>query len=532
MAVRFFPATSGGVCAICSGDYQRLSMVGFFPPGSISHMPCVLSPPKMVPDAPLDIAPIKKLIKNKIAPGCTPRDFQLEAVAFLNQRKGRAGIFDDMGLGKTISVLLWLAANPKKRPVVIVCPSSVKLNWRREILKWLPVYSRAIAVLSGRKATPISAGTQYVIINPDILKHWLAELRVFKPSVVVADECHYFKNPKAQRTIAIYGNRKAEEWLIKGVRSFIPLSGTPMTNRPIELWPTLNALSPIEWPSWYAFAKQYANLKRTQWGMQATGAQNIAELHRRIRRFMIRREKSQVLKELPAKQRSIIPVELSNIEEYRKAEKDFIRWLIENGADRNKLDRAKKALALVKMNALKKLCAVGKIALTIEWIKDFLEGSEEKLVVFGHHRSVIEGIAIANYSYGALSITGKHTPIQRQKAVDTFQGSNGCRLVVCSRKAAGEGITLHAASSTCFIELGWTPGEHDQAEDRIHRIGQKKACTNYYLVAADTIEETIAALIDGKRRVLKGVLDNKALDDGEAIFDALIAELAKKGKAA
>jgi SNF2 family DNA or RNA helicase len=218
-------------------------------------------------------------------------------------------------------------------------------------------------------------------------------------------------------------------------------------------------------------------------------------------------------------------VPLTNEAEYQQLEADLITWLHSAVRDPHELaqriDTALRAEALVKLNALRHVAARGKLAAAIEWIQSFV-ASGERLVVFAHHRDV--QVALLDAFPGAARIVGSDNVSERDANVERFQADEGPLLCICSLEAAAHGFTLTAAASVAFVELGWTPAKHDQAEDRVHRIGQGRHVTAWYLLAADTIDERIAELIDHKRAVVGSVTDGTA--GGEAaVVDRLLREL-------
>jgi hypothetical protein len=225
--------------------------------------------------------------------------------------------------------------------------------------------------------------------------------------------------------------------------------------------------------------------------------------------------------------RSVVPVVLDNEPEYRLAEEDVIAWLRTQPLDLRVLDAkvaaALRAERLVRLNALKRLAARGKLQAALLWIHDFLS-SGEPLVVFARHREIQR--AVIERFPGALHVLGEDSQHARDQAVRAFQAGpgQGHQLIVCSIEVAGHGITLTRASNVAFLELDWTPAKHDQAEDRCHRIGQHDAVNATYLLAADTIDETIATLLERKRSVIGAVTDGRE-EDERGVIDALVAEL-------
>ena len=437
--------------------------------------------------------------------------FQKKGVAFIEAKNGRALISDEMGLGKTAQALAWLQLHPEKRPVIIVVPASLKLNWEREIKMWMGDVS--VQILSGKKAdTPLIG--EILIINYDILSAWVGRLQKIKASVLITDEAHFYKSNKSQRT-------KAIKALGKSIPHVIALSGTPIVNRPIEMFNALQMVDRTVVPDFWHYARRYCGAKHTHFGWDFTGASNTDELHQKlIATCMIRRLKKDVLLDLPDKLYSFMPFELSNAKEYRKAEQDFIQWLREVRGD-EAARKAKGAETLTKIEVLKQLAVQGKMPQAIEWIQNFLDVGN-KLVVFATHKFVIEALMNA-FGDIAVRIDGSVTGADRDKAVQKFQNNEKIRLFVGNIKAAGVGLTLTAASNVAFLEFPWTPGDLSQAEDRCHRIGQKDSVTVYYLLSQNSIEEKIVAMLDSKRRILDQILDGKETSQENLLSELLNA---------
>ena len=425
-------------------------------------------------------------------------DYQKEGVNFLQSKNGRALVADEMGLGKTIQALAWLKLNPQALPAVVVCPASLKLNWALEIKKWN--ISDSVFIANGNTANGLISA-DITIINYDIVKSWVDYLN---PKTVILDECHYIKNSKAQRT-------KAVRKLCKGKAHVIALSGTPILNKPIEMFNTLSILDNKEYRDFWGFARRYCNAKHNGFGWDFSGASKTTELHQRLTStVMIRRLKENVLTELPAKVRSVVPLEI-NQRQYKAAHIEALKEIKEgSGAG---------AAVLTEIEKLKQITVNLKLKSAIKWIEDYLEEGA-KLVVFATHHQTLDRLR-DHFSDISVTIDGRTSQIARQDAVERFQGDDQIRLMLGNIKAAGVGLTMTAAHATCFIEFGWTPGEHVQAEDRVHRIGQTSdSVMAYYLIAPDTIDETITSMIDTKAKVLSQVLDGKALET-----DSMLSEL-------
>lgn len=460
--------------------------------------------------------------------------FQEEGVSFIEFKKGRGLIGDEMGLGKTAQALAWLKLHPELRPAIVVCPHTLKINWARETEKWI---GEDTEILDGRPNGHQPIGS-ILIINYDVLANltekverngkmvreellgtgWIDHLP--KAAIVIFDEAHYIKNAKSGRT-------KAIKSLCKGVKHVIALTGTPILNRPIEMYNTLNLLAPNVFGNYWRFAQRYCNPTYNGFGWDFSGSSNTEELHALLTRtVMIRRLKKDVLPQLPCKVRSIVPLDITRLDkEYRAAEEDFLGWL--GGIDPDRMERAAKAESLVRIGALKRLAAKAKLSQCIEWIEDFLEQGE-KLVVFAVHKDVIDTL-MKHFGDIAVKVDGSVGMEDRQKAVDEFQSNDKMRLFIGNIKAAGVGLTLTASSNTCFLELEWSPGLQDQAEDRVHRIGQEAdSVTAWYLLAEGTIEMEIALMLDDKRKTLDKVLDGKDTED-EALLTKLLTKL-KEGR--
>ena len=434
------------------------------------------------------------------------KPFQRAGVQYLLQQR-RSFLADEQGLGKTVEALATIEA-AGAYPAVVVCPASLKLNWQREIGRWLP--GRSVQLLDGNRGG--MTNTELTIVNYDIVAGRLAGLSELRPLAVVLDESHYCKNPRAQRTQA------AQQLCAVVPREglVLALTGTPVMNRPAELISQLRILGRLQ-----DFGSG------AQFGERFRGPDAHQRLHWHLRaRCFARRLKSEVLPQLPAKTRAVVPVALDNEPEYRLAEQDVIAWLRSQPLDLGELDArvaaALRAERLVRLNALKLLAARGKLHAALHWIHDFMS-SGEPLVVFARHREIQRAV-LERFPH-ALHVLGQDTRRARDRAVHEFQqDGDASRLIVCSIEVAGQGITLTRASHVAFLELDWTPAKHDQAEDRCHRIGQQDAVNATYLLAADTIDETIAALLERKRAVIGAVTDGRE-EDERGVVDALVAEL-------
>ncbi len=443
--------------------------------------------------------------------------YQIKAVRKIEHFNGKALLADEMGLGKTIEALLWIKNHPKEKPIIVVCPASLKWMW--EVFVHSILKTRC-EILYGRKpprTNKLIGKHPVIIINYEILPYWIKYLKKLKPKILIIDEIHYIKNSKAKRTRAI---RK-----LKKIPNIIGISGTPLLSRPAELWTALKLIRPDIFKSKLLFTIRYCNRKWTPFGWDVSGARHLDELHELLNStMMIRNLKKDVLKELPEKTRYVIPLEIER-REYDDAVNNFIKWLSKKSISKAK--RAAKAQHLVKIGYLKRLAAKYKMKLVLNWIDNFLEESDGKLVLFCVHRHVVK-ILHNRYKDISVTIVGGIPQAKRKKAVRSFQKNRKIRIFIGNIQAAGVGITLTAASTLAFVELPWTPGECTQAEDREHRIGQKNTVTIYYLVAKDTIEEKLCGLLQRKQKILSATLDGGTKVNQLNIFDELEKSLMKK----
>jgi len=399
--------------------------------------------------------------------------------------------------------------------------------WARMTKQWMT--NPDIQILSGFNPSEKITG-DIVIVNYEILadqwskkkktvskRGWLKALRELKPKAIVIDEIHNIMHSSAKQTIAV-------KMLAKRCQSIVELGGTLILNRPMEAYNAIKLIDPTIVPATrFEYGMKYCNGRHNGFGWVFSGASNIEELHQRLNKIMIRRMKQDVLKDLPPKFRTVVPLEISNREEYDSAEDDFIEWVRTNRGPKA-AKRASNAEALTRVEVLKQISARGKLKLAIQWIEDFLDRGQ-KLVVFTTHTMILEKV-YSYFSDQAVKLAGGMSPDAIQLAVDRFQNRAKVRLLVgmldVRGRPAGVGHTLTAASSTAFLELPWSPGVCDQAEDRVYRIGQTADNVNaYYLIGHNTIENKVIDMIDKKRQVIDAVLDGKITAEESLLTELL-----------
>ena len=489
-------------------------------------------------------------------PGGTLYPYQFDALEYADQHQGRVLIADEMGLGKTPNALGWLWNKGLFRALVI-CPATIKLQWAREAMKWLGFEEDEITVVNGIRPAPITGSL--AICNYDILSRRLPDLLAFNPRAIVLDESHYLKEAKAKRS-------KSAKFLCqqRGVESVVALTGTPVLNRPKELWHQVQCINPGIWPNWWRFAMRFCDAKRveTRWNTDNkardkawdfNGASNLDELDRTLRsEVMVRRQKVDVMEHLPELQTVTVPFEV-NLSSYKKVRKEVQRRLAEV---RDQLRRERESInnlsddardiaiagraegnstvklygyLIQEITKLKKEAAIAKLKVATDWIKDFTISTEDPLVVFTHHHDLSDALWEGlSASHGEIPrpLDGRMPMAQRQKYIDEF--SNGkYPLLICGLKAMGMGVDglQHRASHLAFMEFGWSPSDHAQAASRLHRQGQENAVTAHYLLAADTLDERIAQLLDAKSTVTSAVVGEM---DTAGIMESIVDAIAEE----
>lgn len=435
----------------------------------------------------------------------------------------RLFIGDEPGLGKTLQSI-GIVDTAGAYPCLVVCPSSLKINWQREFEKFANV--KALVLDNATRTTwsyLLQMGMyQVAIVNYESLRKYFVwdiksdgkafrlkdvvfdnHIQLFRS--VVIDECHRVKDPAAQQTIFTKGITSGKEYVIM-------LSGTPVVNKPDDLLAQLSIMDRLkEFGGRAQFCAQYS-------GEDANLSQLSDQLYERC---MIRREKSKVLTQLPDKTRMDLYVEISNRTEYDLAAADLAAYLREYTECTDREIRRKMRMeALVRFMTLRSLSAKGKVKQAIDFINTFLANGKP-LIVFCSLHDIVDELLKAFPD--AVTVTGRDSMVDKQAAVDAFQ-SGEAQLIICSIKAAGVGLTLTASSNVAFCELPWTFADCCQCEDRAHRIGQKDNVTCYYLLGTGTIDNTLYNIIHKKKSIANQIM---ACDDeiprDEIYFDELVA---------
>lgn len=453
----------------------------------------------------------------------TPLPYQNEGIQLIEQFGGRVLLADEMGLGKTLQALWSVVRNKDWWPILVVCPASVKFNWQFEAKHHVDLLS---SVCEGEKP-PVHNGRDFstmsplTIINYDILRFWTKYLKKLNFKTIIFDEAQYLGSRKTKRT-------KAAQSISRDIPHVMALSGTPLTNRPAELWPTLNILWPEKYPSFWSYAQKHCNPRLIYGRWDYRGSSRLGELHTDLKESgMIRRRTEDVLKDLPELVRRIIPCEMDDPDEYQEATTDFMSWLKKNAG--HKVRSAGRAEALTKLGYLLRIVAKQKLRSVVRWANAFLEETDEKLILFAVHHKVID-VLQRRCRTQSVTVDGSVTGRDRFAAVEQFQKDKKTRLFIGNIQAAGVGITLTAARTVGFAEIWWKPAAHTQAEKRPHRIGQKDVVFANYLIVPDTIEESLCKLLQAKQKVISAVLDGGISPNDLNLYDELIRKLHKGGK--
>ena len=458
-----------------------------------------------------------------------PYPYQREGIEF-GLKNHRILIGDEPGLGKTLQSI-GIVNTAQAYPCLVICPSSLKINWQREFEKFSD--ARCL-ILSNENRTSWSYLLKMrmwdvAIVNYESLRRFFVwdirtsekpfrlrdvvfcdGVRVFKS--IIIDECHRVKDPSAQQTIFTRG-------LVDAIPMRIMLSGTPVVNRPDDLLAQLSILGRL---SEFGGAAKFRADFCAEKGKEP--AIPLSELSKKLYdTCLIRREKAKVLPQLPDKTRVELIVDIDNRDEYHLAQTDLAEYLRQyTDCTEWEIRRKMRMEALVKFGNLRRLATLGKISNAVDFIDNFL-ASGKQLILFCSLHDVVDALKKAFPE--ALTITGRDNAVTRQAAVDSFQAGH-CKLIICSIKAAGVGLTLTASSTVAFLEIPWTYADCCQCEDRAHRIGQKDNVTCYYLLGNGTIDRVIYSLVNTKKAVANEIMNSDDdIPTDEKYFDEIVNAL-------
>ncbi len=410
--------------------------------------------------------------------------FQKAGIDYARRLK-RCLIGDEPGMGKTIEAIGLMNMLGLER-ALIICPATLKLNWKNELEKW-SITKFKILIIESQKDVCI-CDYDIAIINYDRLTSWKERILKEKFDLLICDESHRLKNPKAQRS-------EIMKKIVKVADRVLFLTGTPILNKPIELFNQLKLLGADLAENWFQFVTRYCAGFKAEFGWVTDGHSNLEELDKMLRKsVMVRRLKKDVMTHLPPKIRQTIELSGAKYKSVIADEKVFTGEGVEHVMNL-KVDQLGEIQKLINRTALAKLpdaCA---------HISEMLE-SHEKIVVFAHHHNVID-VLEQTFRKDCVRIDGRIAPEKRQPLVDRFQSDPEIRLFIGGIKAVGEGITLDKASVVIFVELDWVPGVMIQAEDRLHRGEQRNSVLIQHIVVEDSIDADISKVIVKKQEVIR-----------------------------
>ena len=452
-----------------------------------------------------------------LADGLFPH--QVEGLAFLLGRR-RAILADDMGLGKTRQAIVSLRHAAPAGPYLVVCPASVKRNWAREIE--LVASDTSILVIEG--SAPVAATASWVIVNYDILGRHRDALAQVRWAALVFDEAHYLKNhtsarSKLARDLTARASANAAHPLTVQL-----LTGTPLTSRPRDLFVLLQLVDHPLGRSFLGFAKRYCAAEKGEFGWKTGGASNIDELTVQLHGIMLRRSKDDVLA-LPPKLRTWLPVAVpagTGARAIKKVLALLTGKLPVGEGDRGRvLDPRKRGKLLAFITEARQALAVAKTSATLDFVRGATEQGE-KVIVFSCFDGSIQKLA-RELGPAAVVLTGKTPSSQRQDVVDRFQQEEDVRVFLANIVAGGTGVNLTAATQVVFNDLDWVPTNHWQAEDRAYRIGQTRTVNVTYVVAQDTIDDFVQAVLETKAAIVSAIVEGEGIagDLGGDVLDEL-----------
>ena len=402
---------------------------------------------------------------------------QQEAKEFLLSKR-RAILADQPRVGKTLPTA---AAALEHLPALIVCPAIAKTVWEAAFNALAPDVT--VEVINGKRQAAESQTAQITIINYDVLQHGVTN--VDRYSTLVLDECHRIKNPKAQRT-------KAAMIAMKKVDHVYALSGTPIPNRPIELWPILHGLR-IYRGGWFDFAARYAKMWSAPWGLDTSGASNIPELKDLMRPHVLRRKKEDVFKGYRDPQVSLITFDLPTDKREQAFDADALF------ASPNAL------LAFEGLSEIMQEAGIRKVAYAADFIDDLLQAGEP-VVVFAHHKEVVARLEEALRLHKPVVIVGDTSRANRDKALKDFQ-SGETKCIIGNIGAMSEGIDLSAADTIVFVECTWSTSALEQASSRVENINKSGIPpVIYILTIRASLDHTVLAKVLKKLDVVNQII--------------------------
>lgn len=432
--------------------------------------------------------------------------FQQLGIEWLSKNH-RAGLFDEQGLGKTVQALLAADRAGIKR-LLVVAPTAVADNWRKEAQRWAP-HRRPQAILSGR--TTIDPRATLVIVTHGLTFDSLINVQLWGFDGVVVDESHVFVKPTAQRTAALL---LGEHALVRRSRISWLLTGTPMPNNPMELWTPLAGMAPdrlrdkstgklLNYDEW---RERFCVTKPSGYGdgYSVIGVKNVPELKERLKGFSLRRLKKDVLPDLPPIRYSTVALTVDTPTMWLVDQLEPEKQLMKLGLPDDEIVEALQQEP--SFNEWWHACGLAKVPGTIDLLENDLRGGMKKVIVVAYHLDVIAQLTAGLAKFGAVSLTGSNGAMERSAIVDAFQNDPETRVIVLQIQAGGVGLTLTAAADVVFVEQLPSPGKNAQAADRAHRIGQTERVLVRCLYLPDSIDEPMTEILTRKAAMIAEVL--------------------------
>jgi SWI/SNF-related matrix-associated actin-dependent regulator 1 of chromatin subfamily A len=417
-------------------------------------------------------------------------NFQMEGIKFGINHHCRFLLADEMGVGKTLQAISLAYIYRESWPVLVVCPGSMKYNWKGEIQTWLGLKDYRINIINSSRQK-LSQEAYFYIISYDLMRNVIKKMRQMTFDFVILDEAHSIKNKDSLR---------AKNILPIAVRAkrLIIMTGTPLLAKPYEGYPLLYALRPDIFCYFKKFAYRYCDPQPTPMGINWSGTSNTKELHWILSCLMVRRLKSDVLNQLPPKRRQKIEIATNEkvIHELKRTRKN--------------VKGRKGTLECYTLTSKAKIEGV------LAYISDIID-AKEKFIVFAYHHEMLDALEklCKEKRIDYMRIDGTTKQETRYQYVNYFQLNKSCQVAILSIIAASTGITLTAAHMVIFAELTWTPSIMIQAEDRVHRIGQKSEFVDIkYLYGKETLDDFILDKLQKKLTIVSTTLDDKQANFG------------------
>ena len=444
-------------------------------------------------------------------PEKTPYPFQQVGAMFLAGRK-RGMCCDVMGLGKTAQGIVASDMVHATR-ILVICPGGVRFNWLREFKRFSDTKHEFKLILTG-KDKPLEKGVTIISYDLAIRPAIRKKLMSMYFDVLILDESHFLKSRDKKRTETVYGvHCKGDTGIISRATHCWALTATPTPNHPGEIYSVLRAFG--AWTqNYYAFEAKFCVVVEGDFGPKIVGMKNVDELKELVKPFMIRRKIEEVMTDLPQVTFSDIVLDangISNpedIKDWRDAEESregrLLKTRLQEVADENKLD-----LSDMHLPTLRRLTGLAKVRPVCELVMRELDSGLDKIVIFGEHRDVLEGVRATLQKYGSQIIYGGNTAEVKQERIDRFINIYKYRVLIGHIKTLGTGVDgLQAVCNNgLFIESSWTPSDNYQAVGRLRRTGQTRPVLFRFASLADSLDEHVQRANRRKTQIISQLLD-------------------------